>query len=117
MAEKTETKKSPLQTFKEKLADKKQVKENILEGIKSTNAKVRSLATKIAFKTQEHDFIKKNVLPLIDSDKSKKVLRTIGEKIHREKLAEKLITLINKKVAHVKETKTEEKPAAEAPKA
>lgn len=115
MADKKEETKSALQTFKETLHTKKNVADIILEGIKSKDARVRSLAAKVAFKTQKYDFIKKNVLPLMNSDKSKKVLRTIGNKITRKDLNTKLEGLIKKKVAGGK--KAAAKPAEEAPKA
>src|SRR5206468_1335967 len=95
--QKVSDKKTPLMLFREKLINHSQLKENLLEGLKSTNAKVRSLASKVAFKTHEHDFVKKNVLPLINSEKSKKVLRTISGKITRKDLVKKVASLLAKK--------------------
>src|SRR5438874_2964854 len=87
------TKKSAVDLFREKIMKKEEVQATILEGIKSTNARVRALAIKLAFKTQEHPFVKKNVLPLIAGDKSKKVLRTLAEKVTRKELKKKLKSL------------------------
>ena len=105
--EKKDKKPTPLDLFKKKLGNREKLKAELLEGLKSTNSKVRSLAAKLAIRSQEHAFVKEDILPLIQSDKSKKVLRTIGEKINRQDLVEKLEKLIAK-------TKTEktEKPAA-----
>ncbi len=108
------TKKAPIHAFREKLRHPDQVKESILEGLKSTNARVRSLAAKMAFKLKDKELIKKNVMPLINSDKSKKVLRTLSEKVTRKPLIKKVQSLLAKKKASA------EKPAAEpavAPKA
>ena len=89
----TDVKKAPIHVFREKLRKHDALKETITEGLKSTNARVRSLATKMAFKIGDHDLIKKNVLPLINSDKSKKVLRTLSSKITRKPLIKKVQSL------------------------
>lgn len=68
---------------------------------------MRSLASKVAFKTQEYDFIKKNVLPLTNTDKSKKVLRTISGKITRKDLIKKVASLAAKKTAPPPKAETE----------
>jgi len=105
---KVETKKTAIHTFREKLKNHDQLKETILEGLKSTNSRVRSLASKIAFKLRDKEIIKKNVMPLIHSDKSKKVLRTISSKVTRKALAKRVLSMLAKKKT------TGEKPA-EAP--
>jgi hypothetical protein len=87
-------KKTAADLFREKLSNKEQVKETILEGLKSTNSRVRALAVKTAFKLQDHPFVKQHVLPLINSDKSKKVLRTLSEKVTRKELAKKVKDLL-----------------------
>lgn len=106
-----------LDLFRAKLKDPKQVKAAIAEGIKHTNGKVRSLAIKWAVRTEEHEFVKKNILPLINSDKSKKVLRTISDKIYRKELAAKLKTMIAKKITKGDKAEAAPEVKAEAPKA
>ena len=97
-------KESPLDAFRKKLGDKENLKNAIMEGLKSTNAKVRSLAVKAAFRLKDH---------LIKSDKSKKVLRTVSEKITRKDLAAK----VKKMVAAPKAAKKDDAaaPAEAAP--
>lgn len=106
-------KESPLDAFRKKLGDKENLKNAIMEGLKSTNAKVRSLAVKAAFRLKDHALVKNNVLPLIKSDKSKKVLRTVSEKITRKDLAAK----VKKMVAAPKAAKKDDAaaPAEAAP--
>ena len=111
---KIEIKKTALTLFREKLRNREELKQTILDGLKSSNSKIRSLATKAAFKLGEYDIIKKNVLPLINSDKSKKVLRSVAERLTRKDLATKMKTLLAKKKAHEKHV--EAKPAGEVPK-
>jgi hypothetical protein len=106
-------KKSPIELFREALHSTKAMEATVLEGLKSTNAKVRSLAIKMAFRTQEHAFIKKNVLGLA-KDKSKKVLRTLSNKITRDDLRKKVKSLLvpkNKRVV----TKPQAEEAVAAP--
>ena len=76
--------------FRKKLRDRDQIKATVTEGLKSTNSRIRSLAVKAAFKLRDHSFIKQNVLALIKSDKSKKVLRTLSDKITRRDLYKKV---------------------------
>jgi hypothetical protein len=108
---KPEVKKTLSSLFREKLQNREQLKETVLEGLKSTNARVRAIAIKAAFKLKDHELIKKHVLPLINSDKSKKVLRTVSEKITRKDLAAKLKAMLAQKKAKA------DAPATEAPKA
>lgn len=116
MAEKKEEgKESAAQTFRKELKVAEKAVENITNGLKSASGRVRALAVKHAFKTQKHDFIKKHILPLMETEKSKKVLRTIGEKLTRKSLNEKLKTMTVKKVAGKKAEAPSE--TAEAPKA
>lgn len=107
-----ETKKSPLLTFKHSLIGQSNATSILTEGIKNTNAKVRSLAIKIAFRSQDAAFIKKNITPLIQSEKTKRVLRTIASKMTRKTLSKKLADL---KAAAPKAKK--EETTTEAPKA
>ncbi|MDZ4677432.1 MAG: hypothetical protein SGI74_07965 [Oligoflexia bacterium] len=104
-------KKSATDFFREKLSNKEQIKETVLEGLKSTNSRVRALAVKTAFKLQDHPFVKKNVMPLIQSDKSKKVLRTLSQKVTRKDLVKKMDDLI----AAAKKAAAAKKEAADAP--
>jgi hypothetical protein len=99
--------------FRKKLMNKDALKETILDGLKNKSAKVRSLAVKTAFRLKDHDLVKKNILPLIKSDKSKKVLRTVADKITRKELTEKVRKLMAQKKAAPKAK--EEAPAAAAP--
>ncbi len=115
MSEKKETKKSALEEFKTKILDKEKLKQHLADGIKSTNAKVRSLATKIGLKTQEHEFVKTHIMPLLKADKSKKVLRTISKQITRKDLIKKLEDLLAKKPSTKEQTA--EVPPATPPKA
>lgn len=114
-----ETKPAPLAAFKQGLAAKQTSLTNALaDGIKNTNAKVRSLAIKIAVRTQDAAFIKKNITNIIPTEKSKKVLRTIAKTITRKPLIKKLAELQVKKAPEAKaEKKAEAAAPAEAPKA
>ncbi len=114
---KEKTKKTPVDLFREKLQDRAQLKETVLEGIKSASGRIRSLSIKAAYKTQEHAFIKQYVLPLINSDKSKKVLRTISKKVTRTELAKKVKSMMKPKAAHTKKVEEAGDEAAETPKA
>src|SRR4051812_15843796 len=114
MAEEKTAKKSALSTFRESMAAKGDLTAKLTEGLKSTNAKVRALAAKSALRSQENSFIKKSVLPLIATDKSKKVLRVISKRITRKPLLAKLEALATKKPAGKKEAGA---GAEEAPKA
>lgn len=114
MSEKEKTKKSPILIFRENLGDREKLKATITEGLKSSNAKVRALAAKLAFRTQEYAFVKQNVLPLLKSEKSKKVLRTLAGKIYRKDLHEKVKKLILPKKLGKKPAKAAD-PAAPAP--
>lgn len=117
MAEKDEAqKKTPVTVFREKLSDPQQIKQNISDGIKSTNAAVRALAAKAALKSQDYAFIKQHVLPLIKSEKSKKVLRTISRRMTRKDLAQKVKSMMVKKAVPAK-TADAAQPAAEEKKA
>ena len=110
--EKKVVKPRAVDAFRAKLRNKEQAQATVLEGLASTNSKVRSLASKMAFKLKDHEFIKKNVMPLVSSDKSKKVLRSISDKITRKSLLKKVQGLLAKK-AKPEEKKTE---AGEVPK-
>ena len=113
------TKPSPSREFKKQLLNSKDLQKTILEGLKSTSGRIRSLAVKTAFKSQEHPFIKQNVIPLIKLEKSKKVLRTLSEKMTRKELAKKVESLLAAKKTTEK-TAANPEPAtkpAEAPKA
>lgn len=105
--EKTEEKAKPTlaMEFRKKLKNREQFKATITEGLKSANSRVRSLAIKAAFKLKDHSFVKQNVLPLITSDKSKKVLRAISQKITRRDLYKKVkASRVMKKFGGKKET-------------
>ena len=108
---------APIVVFREKVREQKKSAQVILEGLKSTNAKVRSLAIKLAYATQAHDFIKKNVLPLIEADKSKKVLRTLARNVTRRELMKKVKKMRVPKKAHGKAAKPAADAAAPAEKA
>jgi hypothetical protein len=92
--EKKETKKTAVDLFRAQLRNKDQMKATILEGLKSTNARVRSLAIKAAFKLKDNEIVKKNVMPLINNDKSKKVLRSMADKMNRKTLTKKLASWV-----------------------
>jgi hypothetical protein len=76
--------------FKKLLRNKDTLVASVTQGLQSKNAKVRSLAIKAAFKLKDQAFLKKNILPLISSEKSKKVLRTLSDKITRRELVKKV---------------------------
>ncbi len=76
--------------FRKKLRNKEEIKATVTEGLKHANGRIRSLAIKAAFKLRDNAFIKQNVLPLINSDKSKKVLRTLSDKVTRRELYKKV---------------------------
>jgi hypothetical protein len=99
MAEEKVVKPSLVSTFRLKIQTPSESKEAILEGLKSTNAKIRAAAIKFAFKLKDHEIIKKNVLPLLAAEKSKKVLRAVAGKITRKDLDAKVHSLLAKKVA------------------
>ncbi|MCC6276807.1 MAG: hypothetical protein IT289_02700 [Oligoflexia bacterium] len=113
--EKKEETKSPVQEFRLRLKDIKKLKETVLEGLGAKNGKIRALAAKAAFKLKDHAFVKKNVLPLIESEKSTKVLKAIGDKIKRDKLFKNLEKLYSAKPKAKKAEAAE--GSAEAPKA
>jgi len=117
--EKAETKPSLVMEFRKKLQNREQLKATVLEGLKSTDARVRSLAVKAAFKLKDHSLIKANVLSLINGDKSKKVLRAISAKITRRDLYKKVkASRVMKKLGGKKDdTAAEGGAPAEAPKA
>jgi len=99
--------------FRKKLRNREQIIATVTEGLKSTNGRIRSLAVKAAFKLSDHSFIKQNVLPLIKSDKSKKVLRTLSDKITRRDLYKKVkMSKVVKKFGK-KETAGADAPAGE----
>lgn len=100
---KEETKKSPLATFREKLADKAALQANIEEGLKHTNAKVRAFAAKLAVKTQDSKFVKKNVMPLVKSEKTKRVLGRIQKKFDRSDIKKRIEEIAKMKPAAKKE--------------
>ena len=106
-----EVKVSPLQQFREKLKNREQLKAALQEGLGSTNAKVRALAARLAYKTQEQDFIKKHVMPLLTSEKTKRVYRSFAKRINRKSIEEKLKQFA--KVAPAKKEKKVETPPAE----
>ena len=87
-------KKTAVDLFREQLRNKDQMKATVLDGLKSTNARVRSLAIKAAFKLKDHEIVKKNVMPLINNDKSKKVLRAMADKMTRKNLSKKLASWV-----------------------
>lgn len=97
-----------LSEFRKRLQNKDELKAAVIEGLKSTNAKVRALAAKMAFKLKDHGFIKQNILGLIKSEKSKKVLRSISQKITRRELYKKV------KASQVMKKAAATKPADEA---
>jgi len=104
-AETKEAKPSVIMEFRKKLRNHKELKATVTEGLKATQAKVRALAVKAAFKLKDHSFVKQNVLPLIKTDKSKKVLRAISDKITRRELYKKVKAMrVVKKLAPKKET-------------
>ena len=110
-------KKTASDLFREKLQNHAQLKETIIEGVKSASGRIRSLAIKAAYKSQEHAFIKQYVLPLLNSDKSKKVLRTLSKKVTRKDLVKKVKSMLKPKVAQTKKAGDTEGEAAAAPKA
>jgi hypothetical protein len=110
----TKVKVNALSEFRKRLRNKDDFKTALTDGLKSTNAKVRALAAKTAFKLKDHGFVKQNVLGLIKGDKSKKVLRSISGKITRRELYKKVrASRVMKKVGS-KPTE-EAAPAAAAP--
>ncbi len=76
--------------FRKKLRNREELKATVAEGLKSANSRIRSLAVKAAFKLGDHSFIKQNVLNLINSEKSKKVLRALSDRITRRELYKKV---------------------------
>jgi hypothetical protein len=87
---KTEKAPTIVDEFRKKLRNKEQIKATVTEGLKHANGRIRSLAIKAAFKLRDHAFVKQHVLPLITSDKSKKVLRTLSDKVTRKELYKKV---------------------------
>jgi hypothetical protein len=111
--EKKEAPSTPVNDFRLKLKDVAKLQETVLEGLKSKNGKIRALAAKAAFKLKDHAFVKKNILPLIASDKSTKVLKAIEDKIRRSTLGETLEKLYKANTPKAK--KAAEEAAAPAP--
>ena len=113
MAEAKETKEvkpSPLSNFRAKLSNKEALSATLQEGLVSTNAKVRAMASKVAYKTQNHEFVKKHVLPLMKKEKTKRVIQVISEQVTRKELFKKLSDFAKNKAAAIKSK-------ADAPKA
>jgi hypothetical protein len=110
--QKEAAKPTPSDEFRKSLKNKDAFKATITEGLKHKSGKIRSLAVKAAFKLKDHGFIKQNILSLIKSDKSKKVLRAISGKITRRDLVKKVKAARVKKTAGKSAATTD---AAEAP--
>jgi hypothetical protein len=108
------TKKSSIELFRAKLRTTSNVQETVLEGLKHASGRVRSLALKVAVRTQDQAFVKKNLLPLIESEKSKKVLRALQGKITRKSLDKKVEALKKAKAATAKKA-DEAAPAEQKP--
>ncbi len=115
MSEEAKAKKSPIDEFRAKLRATTNLGDTVVEGLKHTNAKVRSLAIKVATRSQDYPFVKKHVLPLIKSEKSKHVLRTLADKTYRKELADRVKKLVVQKVAGKKEKAPEAAAPAAAP--
>ena len=60
-----------------KKIDAKEIEKSIIEGLKSARSEVRALAAKYGLSRFDHAWVKKNVLTLLEHEKSKKVLRVI----------------------------------------
>jgi len=123
MADETQEKKEAVDVkklaleFRKTLRNPGQLKAAVTEGLKSKNALIRALAVKAAFKLKDHNFIKQNVLGLIKSEKSKKVLRAISGKITRRELYKKVrASRVAKKFGMASKTEEAPHPLLQKPK-
>lgn len=112
--EKKEAKPTPLSIFRAKVREAGINESTLVEGLKSTNAKVRAYATKLAVRSQEFPFVKKNIMPLIKTEKTKRVLASLSKHVTREELTKRVSDIVKELKAKLpaKEEKKEEAPPA-----